>query len=221
MKLELISFAICPFAQRGVITLKHKSIPFEMTFIDLGDPPDWFTKLSPFGKVPLLRVDDEHTIFESAVIDEFLDEITPGQLLPDDPLTRALDRSWIEFGSACLLDLSGMMHAKDAETFDNSREQLQKKLNLLEQNLRHQPYFNGPDLSLVDFAYAPLFMRCELLGIADTFYAPQQHPHISAWGRELLALPAVQDSVVKDFNDRLRNHIRNKAPYAAREFGLL
>ncbi|MGC9457270.1 MAG: glutathione S-transferase family protein, partial [Halothiobacillaceae bacterium] len=84
MKLELISFKLCPFVQRSVITLLHKDQPFETTFINLMDPPDWFSEISPLGKVPLLRVDDT-VLFESAVINEFIDEVTPDRLMPEDP----------------------------------------------------------------------------------------------------------------------------------------
>jgi glutathione S-transferase len=46
MSLHLISFKTCPFVQRAVITLKHKNIDFDITYIDLADPPDWFLELS-------------------------------------------------------------------------------------------------------------------------------------------------------------------------------
>lgn len=220
MKLELISFKICPFAQRGVITLKHKGADFSITYIDLSEPPDWFKAISPFGKVPLLRVDEREVIFESAVIDEFLDEITPGSLLPDDPLIRGLDRSWIEFGTACLMDLSGVMHAKDQETYDKKWDALKEKLCWLEKQLKQPPYFNGADLSLVDFAYAPLFMRTRLLGIDAALHGEDRCPKLAAWGKELLALAAVQGSVVDDFPELLRKHIQAKAPYAAERLGL-
>ena len=84
-KLRLVSFKICPFVQRAVITLKYRNVPFEITYIDLKDPPDWFQEISPLGKVPVLLVDDS-PLFESAVINEYLDEITGGGLLPSDPL---------------------------------------------------------------------------------------------------------------------------------------
>ena len=101
MDLELISTKRCPFVQRSVITLKHKGIDHRMTFVDSDDPPEWFKAVSPLGKVPVLRVDGDAVIFESAVINEFLDDITPGQLHPEDPLTRATNKSWIEFGGEC------------------------------------------------------------------------------------------------------------------------
>ncbi|MEE9481097.1 MAG: glutathione S-transferase N-terminal domain-containing protein, partial [Kiloniellales bacterium] len=56
-RFQLISFKLCPFVQRSVITLLHKGIDFETTFIELSDPPPWFAALSPLGKVPVLRVD--------------------------------------------------------------------------------------------------------------------------------------------------------------------
>lgn len=50
-------------------------------------------------KVPLLPIDGSQVVFESSVINEFIDEVTPGRPLPDDPLKRALNRSRIEYGS--------------------------------------------------------------------------------------------------------------------------
>ena len=132
MNFELISFKICPFVQRAVITLLHKNIPYKVTYIDLASPPDWFKQLSPFGKVPVLKVDDQHVIFESAIIDEFLDDAYPGKLLPSDPIQRGIDRSWIEFGSSLTLDFSGLIHSQDAEGFDSKLCLVKKEFEWLE-----------------------------------------------------------------------------------------
>ena len=220
MELELISFKLCPFVQRSIIVLKHKQIPFNITYIDLADPPVWFRDISPFGKVPVLRVNDKHTIFESAVISEFLNEITPNSLLPDEPLERAINRGWIEFGSACGLDLAGIMHAGNAEKYDAAHAALTKKMTRLESALGAGPYFNGGELSLVDFAYAPLFMRAELLGLGEEVYPTASCPGIALWSQALLGLAAVKESVVPEFPELLRAHIRKKAPYAASRLGL-
>ncbi len=215
MKLELVSSKICPFVQRAVITLRYKKVPFELIYIDLADPPDWFVEVSPFRKVPLLIVDGEHVIFESAVIDEFLDEITPGTLLPGDPLQRALDRSWIEFGTGCMLDFARMVRAREKEVFENARESLGEKMRSLEKMLKDGPWFNGPDISLVDFAYAPLFMRCRELGLESRFCPANEWPRTAAWADALLELEAVRDSVPENFPQLLRKSIKTRAPYAA------
>jgi glutathione S-transferase len=220
MKLELISFKICPFVQRAVITLLHKGMPFDISYINLGSPPDWFKTVSPFGKVPLLKVDDKDVIFESAIIDEFLDEICPGNLLPKDPLPRALDRSWIDFGSTLLLNFSGLIHATSEEAYEAKLVEVRRQLDWLEGVLGAGPYFNQEQFSLVDIAYAPLFMRSEMLGMGQTLYPEQSLPKVSAWSKKLLDITVLKDSVVPEFEELLTSHIREKAPYAAQRLGL-
>ncbi|HHT00269.1 MAG TPA: glutathione S-transferase family protein, partial [Thiomicrospira sp.] len=58
-KLDLISFKLCPFVQRAVIVLKKKNIDFDITYIDLNNPPEWFKELSPLGQVPVLKVGND------------------------------------------------------------------------------------------------------------------------------------------------------------------
>ena len=40
MAYQLISFVLCPFAQRSVITLKVRRVPFEIIYIDLQNTPE-------------------------------------------------------------------------------------------------------------------------------------------------------------------------------------
>ena len=66
--LKLISHKLCPYVQRAVIALTEKGVPFERIDIDLANKPDWFLKISPLGKVPVLLVetaDGEAALFES------------------------------------------------------------------------------------------------------------------------------------------------------------
>ncbi|MBE9562295.1 MAG: glutathione S-transferase family protein, partial [Proteobacteria bacterium] len=101
MKLELITFASCPYGQRILITLLHTNSPHKLTVIEPGNLPAWFKQVSPLGNVPILRVENKDTIFESSVINNYLNQITTNSLLPDDPLHSAICCSWIEFCSTC------------------------------------------------------------------------------------------------------------------------
>ena len=102
--LKLISHKLCPYVQRAVIALKEKGVAFERVDIDLANKPDWFLKVSPLGKVPVLTVASdkgEVALFESNVICEYIEETQGGaKLHPQDPLQRAQHRAWMEFGSA-------------------------------------------------------------------------------------------------------------------------
>ena len=89
MKLKLVSAVMCPYGQRAVILLREKNAAHEVTYIDLEAKPDWFLKISPRGKVPVLLADDV-PLFESSAICEFLDETCPPpRLMPEDPVARA------------------------------------------------------------------------------------------------------------------------------------
>src|SRR5579864_6125758 len=125
-RLKLISHKLCPYVQRAVIALTEKGVPFERIDVDLANKPDWFLKLSPLGKTPVLVVDDT-PIFESAVILEYLEETQLNPLHPADPLKRAEHRGWIEFGSAILNDIAGFYGAKDQGTFETKASALADK----------------------------------------------------------------------------------------------
>ncbi|MGB1271065.1 MAG: glutathione S-transferase family protein [Endozoicomonas sp.] len=197
--LELISFKTCPFVQRSVITLLEKGIEFKLTFIDLSDKPDWFLAISPLGKVPLLRVGEE-LLFESAVINEFLDEITPPSLHPTEPLVKAQHRAWIEFGSTVIMTYYRMTMAKQGDTYKALREDLGSQLKKLESQVEG-PLFAGDRMSLVDTAMASVLMRIDLLEQLGMPSLLSAFPVVKAWSRSLLSRSSVQQSVVDNFRD--------------------
>ena len=198
MSLELISFKTCPFVQRAAITLAYKNVEFKLTFIDLADPPDWFLKISPLHKVPVLRVDDE-ILFESAVINEYLDDITGAQLQPKDSLARAKNRAWIEVASNMLGNTYMMKMADNEESFEKYRQRLLSQMERLEKRLGDGPWFNGEDFSLADTAFAPFFFHDAVANYRISVIDPETMPKVDAWSRRLLALPAVKNSVVPEF----------------------
>ena len=137
-KLTLISHDLCPYVQRAVIALTEKGVAFDRIYIDLAAKPDWFLAISPLGKVPLLKAEND-VIFESAVILEYLEETQPHPLHPADPLARARHRAMIEFGSAILSDIWGLEIAATREAAETKVAALRQKFARLEQELAHVP----------------------------------------------------------------------------------
>ena len=128
--LKLISHKLCPYVQRAVIALTEKGVPFERIDIDLASKPDWFLKLSPLGKVPVLVVtgDDgkEVALFESNVICEYIEDTLAGaRLHPRDALDRAQHRAWMEFGSTILSELWGLETTGDPAVFEGKRQAIE------------------------------------------------------------------------------------------------
>ena len=181
-RLELVSFKTCPFVQRAAIVLLEKAVPFEITYIDQTNKPDWFLKISPLGKVPLLKVDDT-VLFESAAIAEYLDEVYPPQLHPADALRRAHNRAWIEFSSTILTVQLQMLISPDRAAFDAATVHFDELLDRLEAEVGEGPYFNGAALALVDCAFAPFVLRTTIMEPYLELGVFAQRPRIQAWSK--------------------------------------
>ena len=208
-KLHLISHEICPYVQRAAIALFEKNAPFERTNIDLSQPPEWFRTISPLGKVPLLKVDDE-VIFESSVICEYLDETIAPRLHPDDPLKRARHRAWMEFGSSILATLWDFNTAKDAETMEAKRKELQARFEFIENVLTAGPYFSGKDFSMVDAVFAPIFRYFEVYDRIADFGTFSATPKVLAWRQALMRRPSVRDAVAADYPEKLLRFLKTR-----------
>jgi glutathione S-transferase len=198
-----------------VITLLEKGQDFDITYIDLANKPDWFLKISPFGKVPVLRIEDE-VVFESAVINEHLDEVTPPSLHPQDPLKKAQNRSWIEFSSQLNMDMFMWSLAQDEASHDEKFEKLIANLQKLEDQLGDGPFFNGTEFMLVDAAFAPFFMRLVFLSDAMGTNYLESFPKCSDWSTALLAKDSVQKSVIPTIKDKFLTYIDAKASVLAK-----
>ena len=202
--LRLVSHKLCPYVQRARIVLAEKDIPHEFDFIDLSNKPDWFRGISPLGRVPVLCVDGR-PLFESSVITEYLDEISPGSLHPRDAFEKARNRAWIEFASAVLVSIATYYRASDRPAFDNARSKLRAQFETLEAVLGDGPWFNGDDFSIVDAAFGPVFRYFEVIGEYDGFGFFDGLTRINAWREALASRPSVQSAVVDDYHERLRN----------------
>ena len=212
---KLVSAATCPYVQRSAITLETKGVPYEIEFIDLNDKPQWFLDISPMGKVPVLVVHDgarEIVLFESAVINEYLDEVTDGSMLPADPLLRARHRAMIEFASAAIADGWRMGVAESREAALKEAATLRAKLARFEAEMVG-PFFTGAELSLVDTAAIPMLLRAwwteEIAPELAVFDATL--PKVRAWLDAATKLPAVQRSAVPELRQLYREYLHNRA----------
>ncbi|WP_298363517.1 glutathione S-transferase family protein [uncultured Bradyrhizobium sp.] len=202
--LKLISHKLCPYVQRAVIALHEKGVPFERIDIDLANKPDWFLKISPLGKVPVLVVtgDDgkEVALFESNVICEYIEETQGGaKLHPENALTRAEHRAWMEFGSAILGDLWGLETATDAATFESKRQAVAAKFARVEAALGAGPFFAGDRFSLVDAVFAPVFRYFDLFDQLTDLAVFTHTPKLRAWRSALAQRPSVRSAVSPEY----------------------
>ena len=133
-----------------------------------------------------MLVDARVVVYESALINEYLEEKYPEiPLMPKDPVQRARARIWIDYANTRLQRAGGNI-AHDYEV-DKSKEELNQYLATLDDQLRDREYIVG-NYSLADITYIPFFTRLERYQAT----IDNKVPHVKAWMERLLARPAVR-----------------------------
>ncbi|WP_392481024.1 glutathione S-transferase family protein [Nostoc sp. C110] len=179
------------FSQRTRVVLLEKGIDFSSTEIDLQNKPDGYTQISRYGKVPAIKHGDIE-IYESAIINEYLDEVFPEPpLLPSDPGAKAIARIWIDYANTRFVPaFNKFLRGKDAqEQGQGQREFLEALLYIEQEGLGklsgNGPYWLGEQLSLVDISFYPWFERLPLLEHFRNFTLPTETPRLQKWWNTL------------------------------------
>jgi glutathione S-transferase len=212
-KYLLVSFKTCPWVQRAAIVLREKKVDFEFRHIEPDNRPDWFLAISPHKKVPVLRVDDAVSLFESNAIAEYLDETIQPRLHPADAVARAVNRAWTDYVPTFAEGVTGCAYADSEADYRKAVEKIAVPFERLEQALAKQgsgPYFNGAGYSLVDAAYAPFLQRYFFLDRIKPLGHIEKYPRLKAWATALLARPSTHSFPAAEFEAMYRANVKRR-----------
>ena len=150
--------------------------------------PSDLVQRNPYGKVPVL-VDGDGVIYESAIIDEYLDEKFPEvRLMPADLLLRAKVRIWVDYMSTRLhAAASDITHDREPE---KAKERLAQQLSALDKEMTGRKYLVG-EYSLADVSFIPFYTRRERYGVT----IDDRYSNLKRWGEELVARPRVAPTI--------------------------
>jgi glutathione S-transferase len=212
-KYLLVSFKTCPWVQRVAIVLREKKIDFEFQHIEPDNRPAWFAAISPHNKVPVLRIDDSVSLFESNAIAEFLDDTVAPRLHPEDAVARAVNRAWIEYMPNFGDLVTGTGYADTEAEFRAAVEKIPVPFGRLERALEKQgsgPYFNGARYSLVDAAYTPFLQRHLFLDRIRKIGQIEKFPRLAAWAKALVERPSTHSFPPAEFEATYRDIVRRR-----------
>jgi glutathione S-transferase len=212
-KYLLVSFKTCPWVQRAAIVLREKKIDFEFRHIEPDNRPDWFLAISPHKKVPVLRLDERISLFESNAIAEFLDETVPPRLAPEDPLARAVNRAWTDYVPTFAELVTATAYADSEADYEKAAARIPLPFERLEKALEKQgsgPFFNGARYALVDAAYAPFLQRYLFLDRIRKLGHIEKFPRLNAWADALMARPSTHSFPPDEFERLYRQNVRRR-----------
>jgi glutathione S-transferase len=162
---------------------------YELVEVDLKNKPKDLLELNPYAKVPVL-LDGDAVIYESAIINEYLDEKYPAiSLMPKDPALRARARIWIDF-------CNNRIHAATHEIRHGgdptkAKENLAANFLALDREMAGRDYIAG-GYSIADVTFVPIFTRRERYGVP---VEESLTPHLKRWMDRLLSRPAVRSTL--------------------------
>ena len=149
-------------------------------------------QISPYGKVPVV-LHDGRAIFESAICNEYLEEVYPQHaLMPTDAFERAQVRIWTDYSAAYFSPPAyRIMRSEQPQVVEESWAELHQQFAHMERHLAaaKNGWFVGGRFTLADINILPFVHRCATRLEVDL---PARYPALGAWYAQVKARPSFQ-----------------------------
>ncbi len=149
-----------PYARKIRIVAAEKHIDIKLQEVVLSDPDCPVKQYNPLGKVPVLILDDEDSLYDSRVIAEYLDNRTPlAHLIPKDNSAKSAVRRWealadgvCDAAVAVMLEQRKPEQKQDEGFISRQMEKVTRGLSALNNDLAHNKWCVDDMFSLADIA---------------------------------------------------------------------
>jgi glutathione S-transferase len=191
--MKLLASLTSPYARKVRIVLAEKRIEYELVKENAWAPDSKVPLYNPLGKVPVLLMDDGSSLFDSRVIVEFLDTVTPvSRLIPGTTRQRIAVKRWealgdgiCEAGVVIVLERKRAPAMQSQETIDRQYGKIHAGLKAMSEDLGEKTWCTGDSFNLADIA----------AGVALAYMA-FRFPEIE-WNREYPNLMKFADKIAK------------------------
>jgi glutathione S-transferase len=203
-RLKLIGSSASPFARKVRIVLAEKRIEYTWEVQNPWAADSTVSDLNPLGKVPVLVLDDGTALYDSRVICEFLDGVSPiGKLIPAGNRERIEVRRWealadgvVDAGALARAESQRPAHERSAAWSERQMKKVARGLDALETQLGARAYCCGNNLTLADIAVG----AC--LGWLDFRYPKlawrEDRPNLERLAAKLAERPAFAETAPRE-----------------------
>ena len=202
--MKLLASLTSPYARKVRIALAEKKIDFDLIEASPREAAGSIAHYNPLGKIPTLVLEDGTTLFDSRVIVEYLDAVSPvSRLIPEPSRQRIAVKRWEALAdgicdAAMLIAQERRRPARQQSkpSIAHQEEKIVRAIDALANELEERPWCNGEGYSLADIATG-----CAL-GYLDFRFAMfpwrEAHPKLAAWHATFNVRPSVQANAVVD-----------------------
>lgn len=158
--MKLIASLGSAYVRKVRIVMAEKKIDYDLVLEDPWSPDTLIQQSNPLGKVPCLMMDDGGAMFDSRVIVEYLDILTPvGKLIPVSGRERAEVKCWealadglLEAGSLLRREKMRPAGKQDDAWIKRQQSKIDVALKAMSEGLGDKPFCVGTHYSLADVA---------------------------------------------------------------------
>lgn len=161
--MKLIGAVTSPYVRKVRIVMAEKKLDYQFIQEDVWSASTTIGASNPLGKVPCLVMEGGEAVFDSRVIVEYLDTLSPvGKLIPSSGRERAEVKTWEALAdglmdAAILARLEATWAGRSAEQrsqawIDRQLGKIDGALKSMGQGLGDKPFCSGIHLSLSDVA---------------------------------------------------------------------
>jgi glutathione S-transferase len=203
-KMKLIASLTSPFARKARIVAIEKRIDFDLVVDIPWEPTSHVPDYNPLGKVPVWVLEDGKTLFDSRVIVEYLDGISPvGHLIPPDPRARiavkrfeALADGICDAAVLIFLERKRPAEHQDLQWIERQMGKINAGLAGLSEDIGMNNWCMGEFFTLAD-----IVVGC-CLGYLDFRFTEidwrRSQPHLSELYDRIMQRPSFKDTVPTD-----------------------
>jgi glutathione S-transferase len=158
--MKLLTSLTSPYGRKVRVVLLEKKIPFQLQVENPWLPDNTVADFNPLGKIPVLVLEDGVSVFDSRVIVEYLDHLTPvAHLIPSEVKSRlavrgieALADGIVDAAVAVYLERKRPLEQQSADWMLLQEKTLFRGLEALSEALGEKPWFLGTAMTLADIA---------------------------------------------------------------------
>ena len=161
--MKLIGAVTSPYVRKVRVVMAEKKLDYQFVTEDVWAAETTIAESNPLGKVPCLVMEGGEALFDSRVIVEYLDTLSPvGKLIPTVGRERAEIKTWEALADGVLDALilarleatwAGRTKAQRSQAWiDRQLTKVHQSLKAMSTGLGDKPYCAGIHLSLADIA---------------------------------------------------------------------
>ena len=201
--MKLIGSLTSPYVRKVRIVLAEKKIEYEFELDSPWSPGSNVPNINPLGKIPVLVLDEETTLFDSRVISEYLDNVAPNnKLMPAPNRERTEVKRWealadgiCDAAALTFLERKRPTERQDVDWITRQESKLIRGLEYMAEQLGEHAWCMGNHFSLADIATG-----CALGYLAFRF--PEidwsvKHPNLARLYDKLMQRQAFADTIPK------------------------